>query len=434
MNSLDQVLSPDSWILIIITAIIALIVGALLTLLVTGSKPKEKPQPRPTPTQRPAAPKIPKSKFIDIEQLRRIYRILADLSTTLNYHRVLDKALSMSIQSLTTDQGKTDSLAGAVLLFSQSEVDDAGLFIETSLGFSPADLNHTFPAEDGLLKKTIDAGSPILVANVAKDPELNRSFTIQNCKSAYCLPLSQGINSYGVMLFAHPEEKFFNPVYRETLNIITKQAVIAIQNAQLYQDLAQEKERMMEIQEEARNKLARDLHDGPTQNVASIAMRVNFARRLVERDLGAATEELYRIEDLARKTTKEIRHMLFTLRPLVLESQGLGAALMSMAEKMQETYNQKVLLDIDDVVVDDLEKDKQGVLFYIVEEAVNNARKHAQADHIWVRLNLLRKELALLEIQDDGLGYDHKTMMQTYEQRGSLGMINLRERTELVSG
>ena len=103
---------------------------------------------------------------------------------------------------------------------------------------------------------------------------------------------------------------------------------------------------MAEAQDEARRKLARDLHDGPTQSVSAIAMRVNFARRLMERDVAEAGEELYKIEDLARKTTKEIRHMLFTLRPLVLESQGLTAALQAMAEKVNETYNQNVIVEM----------------------------------------------------------------------------------------
>jgi len=198
--------------------------------------------------------------------------------------------------------------------------------------------------------------------------------------------------------------------------------------------LEQEKERMMEIQEEARKKLARDLHDGPTQSVAAIAMRVNFARRLMERDVSAAAEELYKIEDLARRTTKEIRHMLFTLRPLVLESQGLTAALESMAEKMRETFNQNVVLDIDKNVEDELEIAKQGVIFAIVEEAVNNARKYAEAAHIWVRLKPIQKDIAVLEIQDDGKGFDTAAVDASYETRGSLGMINMRERTELVNG
>ena len=225
-----------------------------------------------------------------------------------------------------------------------------------------------------------------------------------------------------------------NAERREVLEIVGNQSVIAIQNARLYQDLEQEKERMMEIQEEARKKMARDLHDGPTQSVSAIAMRVNFARRLLERDEKAAAEELYKIEDLARRTTKEIRHMLFTLRPLVLESQGLTAALESMAEKMRETYDQNVIIEADPRVVDALEMGKQAVVFYIAEEAVNNARKHAEAEHIWVRLKMVREGLCHLDIEDDGVGFDAGAVAMSYESRGSLGMVNMRERTDLVNG
>jgi signal transduction histidine kinase len=163
-------------------------------------------------------------------------------------------------------------------------------------------------------------------------------------------------------------------------------------------------------------------------------MRINFARRLMERDLKATGEELQKIEDLARRTTKEIRHMLFTLRPLVLESQGLVAALEAMAEKMDETYNQNVLIEADPRVIPDLEIGKQTIIFYIAEEAVNNARKHAQAAHIWVRLKSVEEDLAMLEIQDDGVGFNVGSVDASYDQRGSLGMVNMRERAELING
>ena len=70
-----------------------------------------------------------------------------------------------------------------------------------------------------------------------------------------------------------------------------------------YRNLRQEKERLIEVQEEAQKKLARDLHDGPTQGVAALAMRANFVRRLLERDGNAAGEELFKMEDLARLKT-----------------------------------------------------------------------------------------------------------------------------------
>ena len=126
--------------------------------------------------------------------------------------------------------------------------------------------------------------------------------------------------------------------------------------------------------------------------------------------------------------------MLFTLRPLILESQGLGAALQAMAEKMRETYNQNVIIGIDEKLVEKLEMGKQGVIFYIVEEAVTNARKHANARTINVRLGQVEVGILLLEIADDGVGFDVKAVDKAYDKRGSLGMVNLRERTELVNG
>jgi signal transduction histidine kinase len=167
-----------------------------------------------------------------------------------------------------------------------------------------------------------------------------------------------------------------------------------------------------------------------------MAMRLNIARRMMAKDTKAANEELVKLEELAHRTTKEIRHMLFTLRPLILESQGLGAAIQSMADKMLETFGQKVAVEIDERASEQLEMGKKGVVFYIIEEAVNNARKHAAAETITVRLQQIETGVLLLEIIDNGLGFDVKTVTQSYDKRSSssLGMVNLRERTELVNG
>jgi signal transduction histidine kinase len=80
-----------------------------------------------------------------------------------------------------------------------------------------------------------------------------------------------------------------------------------------------------------------------------------------------------------------------------------------------------------------MEVGKQGVIFFLVEEAVNNARKHAKAEHIWVRLKPAGDH-ARLEIEDNGVGFDVAAVQDNYEQRGSLGMINLHERAEMVNG
>ncbi len=254
-----------------------------------------------------------------------------------------------------------------------------------------------------------------------------------NCGAVYTYPIRNNQEVYGALVFGHPDEEFFDPARTEILNIIGRQAVVALQNASLYRDLEVEKERMMEIQEDARKQLARDLHDGPTQSVAAIAMRVNFARRLIERDPAKASEELYKIEDLARRSTKEIRHMLFTLRPLALETGGLIAALNSMAEKTMDTYEQRVLIEAD--------QDAMRIWNWVSRAWYSIFRGSGQQ-----RPQIRRSRdhprdpqkgpsrVVLLEIVDNGVGFNVGEVDAGYEQRGSLGMVNIRERTDLLNG
>jgi signal transduction histidine kinase len=369
----------------------------------------------------------------ETERMRAIYELSSSLTATLSYKRVLDSALDLGYNALNPtidpDEERDERLVSAVLLFRGDE-----LKVGSARRFTNADLRATLNGEDGILKKVLDDGESVFTQDVGYDPELSRIVALRSCSSAYCFSLRSGFNVYGAMLFAHPDPNYFTQERRGLLDIIGRQAVIAVQNASLYQDLVEEKERMVEVQEETRKKLARDLHDGPTQSVAAMAMRINIVRRMMAKTPNEAMDELQKIEELAHRTTKEIRHMLFTLRPLILESQGLNAALQAMAEKMRETFTQNVVINVDESVLENMEMGKQGVIFYIIEEAVNNARKHASAAHVWVRLRPFEREIALLEIEDDGIGFDVAAVHKSYDKRGSLGMVNLRERTELVTG
>ncbi len=373
-------------------------------------------------------------RHLENERVRAIYELTSTLTATLSYKRVLDSALDLGYTALNPtadpDEPNVDErLVSAVFLFRANE-----LTIGSARRFTNADLRVKLSGSEGILKRIFDEGESVLTTDIGYDPELGRIIALRSCTSAYCFPLRSGFNMYGAMLFAHPDPSYFTKERCGLLDIIGRQSVIAVQNARLYQDLVEEKERMVEVQEEARKKLARDLHDGPTQSVAAMAMRINLARRMMAKDVKEATTELLKIEELAHRTTKEIRHMLFTLRPLILESQGLTAALQAMAEKMRETYSQNVIINVDETLLENLEMGKQGVIFYIIEEATNNARKHANALHIWVRLRAFEAGIALLDIEDDGMGFDVQAVNKSYDKRGSLGLVNLRERTELVNG
>lgn len=363
------------------------------------------------------------------QRARTVFRIAAELNATLNYERVLDMALDLSAKALSDSSVEDDRLVSALLLFDESE-----LRIVADRRLTHADRRVTMPGVSGVIGRALNGGEPRVSHNPAQDHELRQLVALHTCEVVVCIPLLAGLASYGVLLFGHPWSGYFNPERVELLEAIGQQAVIALQNARLYRDLELEKERITEIQEEARKKLARDLHDGPTQSVAAIAMRVNFARRLLERDSAAAADELFKVEDMARRTTKEIRHMLFTLRPLILESQGLVAALYQLAEKIRETHSQNVIVEAEPDVADEMEMNKQAVIFYIAEEAINNARKHAEAAHVWVRLRAEDDDFFVLDVRDDGVGFNVGAVDRDYEQRGSLGIVNMRERTELVNG
>jgi signal transduction histidine kinase len=363
---------------------------------------------------------------LELERMHELLLMTAGLNATLNVDRVLEMTLDLANNALKT-RGAAKPLS-MLLMFENDQ-----LYIASSRGLPAADLRITFLGERGVLGETLASVQTRFIEDPRSDPELKRMVAIHNTDVALCIPLVVGLELYGVLFFAHADHDFFYRERVELLEAIAQQAMIALQNAKLYRELEQEKERIAEIQEEARHKLARDLHDGPTQSIGAIAMRVNFARRLVQRDPKSAAEELFKIEELARKTTKEIRQMLFTLRPLVLESEGLLPALEQLAEKMDENHEQDVIIEAKEGIVDDMEVGKQGVIFFIIEEAVNNARKHAQADHIWVRLNR-RSDVLHLEVEDDGVGFDVSKVQDNYSQRGSLGMVNLHERAELVNG
>lgn len=361
-------------------------------------------------------------------QVAHYFELASQMSAALDHERVLDLALELAALSLVDDPADAEELVGLLLLRAGER-----FRIVSGRHLPAGDWRLDFSRDRGLIGRTVELGRPTLAVEPRDDPELRRLTAVQACRSLVAVPLGVGAEEVGLLLFGHPEPGYFSAARVDLLEAMGRQIVIAMQNARRFQDLGRERDRITELQEEARRRLARDLHDGPTQTMATIAMRASFTRRLMGRDPQAAALELRKVEDLARMTTREVRHMLFTLRPLLLESQGLVTALQQLAVNTTELSGVDVILDAPPEVADGLAPGTQSVVFYIAEEAVNNARKHAEAEHIWVRLNREGESLAL-DVEDDGVGFNVGAVDVGYEQRGSLGMVTMRERTELVGG
>lgn len=365
------------------------------------------------------------------ESTRAIYDMAAALGMANNYQKVMDAVLQAGWVALREPERRSNErLVSAILLYRDNGKE---LQVIGGRGLTRTDDGRTLEADSGIIGKTMDDCVPTFGGMARKDPELQYVVAFQDTRSILSIPLRAGFDNYGVLLYGSNKPDAFSDEHTELLTVIGTQATIALQNASLYRNLQEERDRIVEIEEEARKKLARDLHDGPTQSIAAIAMRMAIIQRMLEKTPDEVPQELQKVEDLARKTTKEIRHMLFTLRPLVLENQGLEAALHQFAEKMQETHNQNVKIQVGPNTEKMLDSNQQGVIFYIIEEAVGNARKHAQADTIRVMLQQ-QEDVVVIQIADNGVGFDTAAVQSNYDSRGSLGMVNMRERTQLLDG
>jgi signal transduction histidine kinase len=362
------------------------------------------------------------------ERTRAIYEMTMTFSETQHFERILNAALDAGQLGLRGRMGR--SLVAGVLLF---QAEEPGLRVIAGRKFTRGDMMQLVPGKRGIVGEALREASPIIGGRAKLDEELGQLAGFHNSRSTLCVPLRAGYDNYGVLVYGSEAPGAFTTEHMELLTSIGVQATIALQNHVLYQTLLEEKDRITRVAEDERKQLARQLHDGPTQKVSALAMMTSIIHKLLEKAPEQVPEELRKMEEIARSTTREMRHMLFTLRPLVLENQGLGAALEQLAEKMRETHGQNVIVRMQPDIEDLLDSNKQGVVFYLIEEAINNARKHAQASLIRVELKRAKNNLAV-QIVDNGVGFDLHEVDAGYSTRGSLGMVNMRERAALLDG
>lgn len=351
------------------------------------------------------------------------------LRTSLNYEKVVEAALDVCGLAFEEMGLPARSLIGAVMLY-----DGDDLVPLASRGFVMRDMGKNVPAEaGGIIHESLKQAEPITTDSPGQDPILKYYSAFANAYMAVSIPLRAGYQNYGAMVLGCVEKNIkFTEESLELFTAVADQSVIALENARFYQELEAEKQRIIQAEEEARKGLARDLHDGPTQTVSAIVMRINFIRSLLMRDPKQAVQELEKVEELAKGAVRDIRGMLFTLRPLVLETQGLAAAIETVGSRLRD--NDGITVQVTGGEYSDLLNERaQGVVFYIVDEALGNARKHAQCKNIEVRF-WKERDLFVTRIKDDGVGFDVSAVNKNYSSRGSLGMVNMHERAALIDG
>jgi len=357
-----------------------------------------------------------------LRRAKGIYHVTYTLSATLNYESVLRAIFEEFVRVLPFDVGMVLLIEPGTNLF----------YVSGSYGLGKDEVDRKLDARTGRLGRAAASGTPVIVTDLNGEEELIACWPrLANFSSALVLPLRSRFELYGVVVTAVEKGKY-DEDQLELLSALGNNAIIALQNAQLYQALREERDRLLGKEDEVRRQLARDLHDGPAQTLAAIAMNAEFIKKLLASAPDRVPGELDELADMARKANQDVRTLLFELRPVILESSGLVTALSQYVSRFPSTDLPRVHFQGEEFDLR-LAPAAENTVFNIVQESINNAKKHARARNIWVSLRRISNKLIIV-IQDDGQGFDVSLQQDQATKRGSYGLLNMRERAAAVNG
>jgi signal transduction histidine kinase len=359
-----------------------------------------------------------------------MFKMAGTLGAQLDSHHVLEAMLDVGLAGFEEVGWGEEIPVGIVFLLKETPEGDR-LYVATSRYLDREDEARLIEGKAGLVGKVIESVEPLIHGELKDDPELGQLSSLHKYQSAVCVPLRAEGGVYGVLLFASPESGAYTTEFMESLAIYCDQAVIALQNAEQYQGLYQEKEGIIAREEQARQKLVCDLRKGPLQTIKTIAIRLGRARAMLSKDPKGGMEELARLEVLTRRTVRGLRALLLGLQPITLESEGLKAAL---ERYVQQIEGQKLSIHLDIAELGDrLSPKVSGVVFSIIEEAITNAREHAEANNISMQVGL-QDNLFVAQIKDDGKGFYTYAEGFSGESMDGLGLFTIESRAKSING
>ena len=360
-----------------------------------------------------------------------LYQTSDWLNLSSDYKPILESMLDAGVKGLPQARREDGPPVGMVLLFDEQDP-QMRLRVVAARGIDIRDEKTRIEGKRGIVAQALRTGEEVVFERVDQDPELGLYRALQLCRCGVCYPLRAGLDLYGVVVLATPAPRRPSAQHLELMRAFTRQAGIAFQNATLYQKSRQEQDRIIQDDIKMRQKLARDLHDGPTQKVSGLVMQLEYISRLIDVNPAEARAELAKAHAIAQQTVKEMRTALFMLRPLSLEKEGLSAALEQLGQRLREVDNVPIQIVPGDFGTD-LDPHIATTVFAIVEEAINNSRKHGKGAPIQVSLQRQDNTLVAI-VQDQGPGFDLEAVEKSYGQRVSLGLQNMRERAKLIDG
>jgi signal transduction histidine kinase len=190
-------------------------------------------------------------------------------------------------------------------------------------------------------------------------------------------------------------------------------------------------DRTVRAAEEERAQIAVDIHDGPIQRLAGVGMNTELVRRKLEK--GRTHEALMLLEQIGDDVSSEIgalRRVMMDLHPPIPAKGGLATALRAQVDEFQRRTGIHSVLDADPVQLD---RSRETVLYRVVQEALTNVAKHANAKNVWVALRLVAGAVKLI-VLDDGEGFVEKPDRGEPFEPSHFGLAGMRQRAEMAGG
>lgn len=356
-----------------------------------------------------------------------LYEVSRAISSSLEIDDVLNfttalaaNALGAEASALLLVDPKTDELVFAIVHGSIAE---------------PLRGQRVELAENTIITRVVRTGQPLIVNAVERQTvfgQLHASRAELAVRNIMCAPLQAKGKILGVLQVLNREGDFgFNAEDLDWLMALAGQASVAIENARLYSTLREERDRIVQAEEEVRHHLARNLHDGAAQLLGSLLMNIEVARKLAQTQPHALEHEFDTLRELAQQANQEMRQALLELRPVLVESRGLLGALQGYVNQ-QRRRGFIIEMHVSGELPEVLDKQAETTVYLIVQEALTNVRKHANARQTWLRFDI-QPPMLMVEIEDDGNGFATADD-GNYGEWGKMGLLTMRERVEWLEG
>ena len=361
-----------------------------------------------------------------LTQVNLLYEVSRAISSSLDTDMILHFTTALAANALGAEASS--------LLLVDSETQE--LVYAISHGTAAGSLRgRRVSLEAGVVGWVARNGQATIVNDTVSDSryssntDADRGFVTRNI---LCAPLQIKDRTLGVLQVLNKEGNLdFDAEDTDWLMALAAQASVAIENAYLYTSLREERDRILKAEEELRHRLAGNLHDSAAQLIGSLIMNIEVARRVAISRPETLEGEFETLRDLAVQINQEIRQSLLELRPLMLESCGLVGALQVYLNQ-QKRYGFVVQFETG-VLPEIRDKQTEAALYLIIQEALTNVRKHANASHTWLRLRLEESWLTA-EVEDDGRGFAVDRLTERFLNHTHLGLLSMRERAGWLGG